>query len=263
MKLTPLSKDHHQDLYLSAQTSFKFLSQLTSMPITLYDLPLLATQLPTAFVKVGESFELRIICGIEQDENLCVGLDNAVWHLKAFPSLYKSYPFVLGASGDKFILCFDESSERINRKKDGQRVFEENGELSNMAKKAWDDLQRIEKDKLLTISAATELVKKAVLEPWPLEIEIQGEKKILKGLHKVSEPSLSKLSDPEFLELRKQGALPLAYLHLSSIQNVPLLSMLKNRRVKELAIRPPQSEITKRADKDFILSEDGLIDFDI
>ena len=117
MKLTPLSNDRHQDLYLSRQTSYKFISQLTSMPITLYDLPRLSAQLPTAFVQVGEDFELRIICGIERDENLCVSLDNAVWHVKAFPSLFRCYPFFLVNNDDKFVLCFDESSERINRQK--------------------------------------------------------------------------------------------------------------------------------------------------
>ena len=119
----------------SKETSYKFISKQTSMPITLYDLPRLSAQLPTAFVQVGEDFELRIISGIERDENLCVSLDNEVWHVKAFPSLFRCYPFFLVKNDDKFVLCFDESSERINRQNDGERVFQQTGELSNIVKK--------------------------------------------------------------------------------------------------------------------------------
>ena len=233
MKLKALSKDEHKELRLNSDRSLGFISKLSSMAITIADLALLSSRLPVAFLKKEEGFELSLICGVDASENLAVSLDNRKWNLGPFPSLYQFYPFVLAKKDDKFILCFDESSDRLSKNNNGEKLFDAYGELSKTLKNIFVRMQHAEQLRAKTEGATQALEENGLLEEHPLELNIEGVPKKFSGLYKVAEDKLNNLSDENFLHLRRAMALPIIYLQLSSLQNVSILARLYNLRQEE------------------------------
>jgi hypothetical protein len=94
------------------------------------------------------------------------------------------------------------------------------------------------------------------MEPWPLEVEVNGKKAISKGLHRINESALNGLDDEAFLKLRRTSALRLADAQLMSMGQIARFAQLMRLR-QQLAQTP---KITPEGI--FGVGESGLIRFD-
>ena len=90
---------------------------------------------------------------------------------------------------------------------------------------------------MATDLAMASLAEAGVIEPWPLEVEVDGKKTAIKGLHRVNESALGALDDEAFLKLRKTSALRLAYAQLMSMGQIARFDQLVQLR-QQLAQTP-------------------------
>jgi hypothetical protein len=85
------------------------------------------------------------------------------------------------------------------------------------------------------------LTEAGVIEPWPLEVDMNGKKTALGGLHRIKEAALGSLDDEAFLKLRKTSGLPLAYAQLMSLGQLgrfEQLMKLRQQLVQTPKIKP-------------------------
>ena len=68
-------------------------------------------------------------------------------------------------------------------------------------------LRQIEANRMATDIAMASLAEAGVIEPWPLEVEVDGKKTAIKDLHRINESAMGQLDDDAFLKLRKTAAL--------------------------------------------------------
>ena len=71
-------------------------------------------------------------------------------------------------------------------------------------------------------------MEKALLVEQTLNLEINGQKRQLSGIHLIDEKKLNALSDEDFLAMKKRGYLSPIYAHLLSMQQFNQLAKLKN-----------------------------------
>ena len=68
-------------------------------------------------------------------------------------------------------------------------------------------LRQVEANRMTTDLAMASLAEAGVIEPWPLELDVDGKKTALGGLHRINETALNGLEDEAFLKLRKTSGL--------------------------------------------------------
>ena len=98
-------------------------------------------------------------------------------------------------------------------------------------------LQQVEGNRMSTDLAMASLADAGVIEPWPLEVDADGKKTALGGLHRIKEAALSSVDDETFLKLRKTSGLPLAYAQLMSMGQIGRFGQLVKLR-QQLAQLP-------------------------
>src|SRR5262249_14860688 len=143
-------------------------------------------------------------------------------------------------NSDQHAVCVDEDSGLVVSALDpaGHDFFERDGTLSPATKSMVDLLQQIERSRAATIPVISALAAAGVVQHWPLQVTVDGQPKPLNGLYRIDEAALAALDDETFLQLRKCGALPLAYLQMVSIQQVASFQNLAR-----LQVQLPESKV--------------------
>jgi hypothetical protein len=124
------------------------------------------------------------------------------------------------------VLCFDEDSGLLLDGPDGEPFFDEAGQPCQGIKDVLGFLQHIEQSRAQTVTACAALARHDLIKPWLISLEMDSGEKSLAGLFQIDEAALNALGDEEFLELRRAGALAVAYCQLLSMQNLRLLGKL-------------------------------------
>ena len=127
------------------------------------------------------------------------------------------------------IFCVDEDSGLISEdKRAGEPFFDDGGNLSERLQEVTKFLDLMEKSRKVAEIAVSGLDEAGMIEPWPMKT---GEKQA-KGLYRIDQAKLQQVEDGIFLNLRKTGALLVAYGQLLSMGNIGLLQRLAALREK-------------------------------
>lgn len=252
--LVPVSRERHARLRWRPCSSYSFVARNTLVPLVAAELSSAATVMPLALVRQGEGFSLSALLGVESSTNVFVSLEGR-WLGRYIPSALRAYPFSLARteSGGS-VLCVDEASGLVSEDPVGEPFFNDSGEPSEALGRVLNFLQQVEFSRVQTSGACAALVRHGLVRNWPILLKEGGEERRIEGLFQVDEPALNQLPDEAFLDLRRAGALPLAYCQMLSTQNLPLLGELAKARVP--ASPPPAESLG------FSLPEDGLLQFD-
>src|SRR5690606_34734533 len=70
------------------------------------------------------------------------------------------------------------------------------------------------------------LNKYCLIKPWPITVKIDSSAQVIEGLSCIDEQALNALSNQDFETIRREGALPLAYCQLISMQHLSTLAQL-------------------------------------
>lgn len=259
-----LSKKTHAGQRLQGNNSYSFASGDALAPLVQQEMAKACTQLPIAFVAIGDSFVPMAVQGFEPGKNLRVG-PNGKWLGYYIPALYRGYPFaLLPDQNGKLALCFDEDSKQVN-KVNGEALFDAEGQPSQTTQNILKFLQQIEQNRQLTQRLCESLAEHKLLKPWPIKVQTEdGQEKTIAGLLCVDEAALNKLGYTALQGLQGSGALAMAYMQLISMQHLVGVANLARALAAQKTNAAEQSLVNQASgelDLEF-LNGNGTFSFD-
>lgn len=239
--------------------NFAFAARQALIPVVGLEAAHAALCLPLAFVPYGDGMTLAALVGLDPQTNLFVDLDGR-WLAPYVPAKLRSHPFALAPTAEgSHVLCVDEGSGLIRADGVGEPIVDDTGKLAPMVQQIFDFLIQAESSQAATQKTCAALHAAGVLEPWPLTVESGGASHPVGGLFRVSERALNTLPDDAFLEVRRAGALPLAYAQLVSMHNLNVLGTLAHARAQAAARR--QAVVPPKGDLDLSFMEGDTLRF--
>jgi hypothetical protein len=239
--------------------SFKFAASSLIVPMDADGLAEAATNIALAFT-AGEKITPVGVLGLRPGENLYVGPDGK-WLGRYIPAVLRHYPFrLLRAEGEQFALGFDTASGLLAEAGEGEPFFDEHARPTGSIQQILQDLVRVHRGQELLERASALLAEHDLLEPWPLKIQDGGNDRSVTGLLRVSESRLSALDDAAFLQLRRGGALVVAYAQLLSMPNIAVLGRLAQLHAQHAA-HASRREAEVSAMFEPLTESDGEIDW--
>lgn len=255
----PLTAARHAAKRLLPPTGgYRFAATQPYARLLAHELPAVLTNQPIAFLRSGDVFVPAAIQSLHAGRNLYVGPDGS-WLAGYVPEVYRTWPFALGEQADgQLVLLVDEDSERLSDT-GGEPLFEPDGGQSTVLRGIVQNLQRFAANEKVTARACAALARYNLFVPWELQVSAKGAAaaETVRGLFRVDETALDALADEPFLELRRAGALQMAWCQLLSMRHISLLRSLADRHAQLRAA--PATAAPGAASLDF-LSRDGTID---
>ncbi|PHS15688.1 MAG: multidrug transporter [Kangiella sp.] len=231
-KFVAVNNTAHKDLKVQEDRTFSHFKSQHIASLVVHEFARAAQDYPIIFVKDNETGQFRAaaMLGLKPGQNLFYSQDG--WKAQYRPESILGYPFVLAEdknNKEQKILVIDEECERLNTK-EGQAFFDEKGEqtkfISNIGNFLSEHLLKQEK----TQEFIKILLEYKIIVQQTLEISISGkENQNIDGIYIISEDGFNKLSDKQFLELRKHGFLPAIYSQLLSMARVGSLVKMADK----------------------------------
>lgn len=226
-KFVPLSRQTHSTKKWNRPQTYEFAAKQPVIPIVSLELATAAVNMPLGFGKKDGNYHLAALLSFQRDSNLFIGPDGR-WVGNYIPAALRSHPFRLmrRAGGEDMVLCIDEESELV-RDADGEEpFFDEEGKPTSSVSQVADFLQQLESSQLATDTAVKALAEAGVIVPWDITIKGSGEEQPLSGFYRVDETKLNGLPNETYLELRKSGAIGIAYGQIISMNRLEVLGRL-------------------------------------
>ena len=176
--------------------------------------------------QLQDTFGMNLVAlvGVIPGQNLMVSPEGR-WLSGYLPFQMKSYPFALApAPNGELVLCIVERDGTVVDGPGGNAFFDSAGELDPVVAQTMKALVNFEREKAACRGRAAELEAAGIIKPWDLAMQTYLGPRKIEGLYQVDEVALQTLDDAAFLELRKTGALSLAYCQMLSMQNVANLA---------------------------------------
>lgn len=255
-----LSVARHSGQRWRGSPDYSFASKVILANLAAAELAKAALSLPLAFVKHDVGWSLAAVLGLLPGQNLYLN-DQGMWLASYIPATFRGYPFLIGSrgTGDP-VLCVDEGSGLIGNDLEGEPLFDEAGELSASVRQVWAFLEQTAQSEVILMEACDILAGAGVIEPWPITIQTGHGNHEVTGLHRINEVAFNRLDEANFIALRRQGVLSVAYAQLLSMGNITYLAQLaqaraqheaRARAAQQASVAPPIS-----------LPNDSTIDWD-
>lgn len=230
--LVPVSFQAHGDQIWRRLETYAFAAKENYVPIGGSEFGRVANSMPIGFIELAGQFTPVAILSLTPKTNLFVGPDGR-WLGPYVPMLFRTYPFRLlrTAGTDQFSLWVDADAQNVTDVAASTELFyESEGKLAPATRTMFDALVEFEKNRLQTALSMTALSSEGVLCPWEIKLKGDGKDTMVRGLHRIDEVALNKLTNEAFLRLRAVNGLSIAYAQLLSMGQFGVLSQLNQIR---------------------------------
>ncbi len=221
-----LNKETDKELKISPLTNYKHSRNMHSIPVAMNEIGEISKHYPIFFLRDANGVIPFAVLGLKEGENKFVN-NSGEWRKNRYiPALVRAYPFILSKTNtenENLSVAIDDEYEGIN-KKDGERIFKDDGETTEFGKKIINYLQDLYVMLENTKKVAKLLDEAGLLQQIDATIEQNGQKYVLQGVLQVDAEKLNKLDDEMLLKLTKTGVLNIIYAHLTSKTNFQNLS---------------------------------------
>jgi hypothetical protein len=259
VKFVPLSRQQHGDKTWKRPDTYQFAAHEALAPLVGREAGTAAVNMPMAFTKEGEGYQLVALLSFAPKTNLFVN-DDGKWVGSYIPATFRSYPFrLLRVDGqDKMVLCIDEESEFIKDGPGDEIFFDGGNQASKAVTQIGEFLTQLEQSRQATAFAVGALAEAGVVAPWPIKVKTADKETPVTGVYRIDEKALNKLDTEQFEKLRKVGAVPLAYAQLISMARLEVLQRLAEFHQKR---RDDPAAKNREAELDFLnpVQDDTLI----
>lgn len=253
-KLIAISRETLSDKSWARPAGYGFAAGFATIPVVAAELPSLVPAMPLGFIRSGDTYDLVAICSLSPSANLFVAPDGR-WLGGYVPAVLRGHPFRLARvqGQENSILCVNE--EAVSGL--GLPFFDEKGEATTAVKDILNMLTQLERSGIATRAAIAALASANLIQPWPLRLAQEGQQPTqVEGLYRVDEPALNALSEENFLKLRGNGSLAVAYAQLLSMHQLPLLQRLSQVQAELKAQADAQLSVLEN-----LFQDDGTITF--
>ena len=240
-KLVALDRVAHRNLHLKQETgTLKNAAQLNSVFLNMVEFGDACREFPIVFVRGGEGANGKpaplaplAVMGLTNGENLFI--KDGTWQVDYAPAYLRRYPFAMArmegsnAQEAQLAVCIDDTWEGFSST-EGRRLFDDNGEPTELAKELLTFLENFEQESERTQAACNELEAAGILEEMRFEAQFgDGPKLEVNGFLAVSAEKLAALPDDKVLALHRNGLLHLIELHRVSMSNMSRLAAKRNK----------------------------------
>jgi hypothetical protein len=226
-----LQNDKHRKLKITESGDYARYKDQHLIPIITQDFFTLGSEFPVVFVKdgSGEQFVPVAIMGLREGQNLYC--QDGEWKAHVVPIRFSNVPFSIvrvDPEGDQLAVLIDEESPMLSET-EGTPLFKENGERSEYLEQKIEFLLKTAEQIVQTEGICKLFKEKDLLATQQLQLQHRPDSPAynIGGIYTIDEQKLNALSDEDFLELRKQGMIPLIYAHLSSLQQLRRISEMQ------------------------------------
>ncbi|MFQ3196184.1 MAG: hypothetical protein ACI9N3_003027 [Colwellia sp.] len=227
----PISFKRHGEFSIDSKVTFEHVNDVNNLEVVMHEFAKAANEFPIVFIKNVDSgqFQSVILTGIDLGENFFV--DDIKWRAIFTPKSASLYPFKLSLTKEEnnekqYGFFIDESCPRLNAGA-GERFFDAQGKESKYLESYRLTMSDYFKQNLMTKEFIHYLVDNELLTEGKISLNIPNRKILLDGIYTVNQATLDKLSDEQFLELRKKGYLSVIYAHMNSMHQIDKLAKLK------------------------------------
>lgn len=220
-----ISEERFGKKYWKEVNDLKFAATQPIIGLVTQELPVAMLEMPIGFIKTKSIYSPIGILGLQSESNLFISKEGK-WIGRYLPALLRSYPFLLAedeSKEDSYILCVDEDSGLLTDDNKELPFYAEDGSLGSRVKTLLELLYQVNRNRVSTLKSCKLLDTYGLIKPWPLVIKHDEGEHDVEGFYAVDETALNELDGSAFLELRKSGALHLAYCQLLSMQNIKVL----------------------------------------
>lgn len=217
--VVPITKKTHGKLAIKPEGVYSFAAETNSIPVMTVEFQLAAQEYAIVFTSGGETVMPAVIVGIENNRNLFVSADGD-WDASYIPAFVRRYPFVFSADqeGKTFTLCIDENYAGCNKKDDGERLFDNDGERTGYLDNMLNFVNSYQAEHQRTQAFCKRLAELDLLEPMQARIKLpSGDERSLTGFLAINREKVKGLDGDTLAELAKNDSLELIYLHLASM----------------------------------------------
>ena len=214
--ITPLRSDEHNSFRYTEPSDFNFAKNTFLIPVTLPEIPRLCCEFPIVFF--GEKKPvLTLITGIAETGNLAIN-SKGQWQCQYVPVFLRRYPFVpTRTEKDEITIGVDLESGCFSNP-DGQRLFDEQGQLTDFFKKKITLMRSFDNQMGKTTEMIEKLEEYEILKASVLQIGKGNNGKKLGGFKLVDFKKLLSMDDKVLADWARKGwlnALSLQQLSLS------------------------------------------------
>jgi hypothetical protein len=227
----------HRNKRLRAAVDYALTAGMHACFLGVSEFPTAASEFPIVFLDTGEKDEAGralmspiAVLGVESGENLMV--EDGRWAARYVPAFIRRFPFFSARVGEGNQGVFIESSWSGFSDTEGERLFDDQGQPTDVLKNAIEFLQRFDEEAERTRRFCVRLMELDLLEPMTANLTLpNGQQITLDGFFTVKEPKLAELEDAVVLEMHKSGMLMLVHAHLMSLGMMRNLADLKGKRL--------------------------------
>ena len=206
-------------------SSYAFAQREALIPLAVTELPPAAMSLPIALIARGDVFFPAAVTSFLPDSNRFLA-PTGRWTGGYIPAYLRAYPFALvKAQNGQHVLCVDADSPLLSDH-EGEPFFAADGQPGAALAGILEFLEKVAAGRAAGERACAALHKHQLIQAWPIQVQSSSGPRNVNGLFRVDEAALNALPTEAFEEIRKAGALPLAYCQLLSMQHAPRLLRL-------------------------------------
>ncbi len=257
-RFQPVSPERHAAKGWRPSSSYSWAAREVVVPLFGPELSRAVLAGPVAFIRQNDTFVPVAMLGLEPGVSLFVASDGR-WTGGYVPAALRTRPFALLSLEDgRKILCVDEEAGQVAPRQespDAQPFFGEDGKLATRLQEMMRFLSAVEENRELTRKACMALEAYKVLVPWEITLQMDAGARKVDGLYRIDEAALGQLPGEAFLELRRAGALAVAYAQLMSMAQLPALGQRASARLA--ALQQPKTPVTAAGDLDLSFLERG------
>ena len=199
-KVEPLSKEKHQNLKFIPANNYGFAQNLNTVPLSYTELVQASKYYPIVFPAQGTPVPQALL-SLKQGENVFIN-ENGQWTISYVPAHIRRYPFILAKADQEgnYAVCIDPEAPHFSSDQ-GDPLYTENGESSELVNKAVEFLKRYQGEMLDTEKIFTALQDKELLVDKQLNIGSDENQFTVRGFKTVDNEKLKELDEKgEFLE---------------------------------------------------------------
>lgn len=230
-----LNSADHKDLRVHNGYSEELGDNVMWSPTFAREFRTIQSHYPIFFQKQeADSFVPVALFGLEKNENLFLK-DNR-WDASYVPLMMQRLPFSIGFQNDeasaekKRVLHIDLDHPRVARGESGQRLFRDDGSITDYLERVSGLLETIHTSYEDDRAFSSKLVALELLEPVNMKIKLaDGSECQLVGFHAVNEQRLAALTPEQLSDLHKNGWLEPIFMAVASLGKVKSLVDRKSR----------------------------------
>ena len=223
--IEPLSSTVHTKMKIRSIEKAPLVATAHAIPATVDEFTLLARHYPIIFA-VGPNPVPLALMGLSEGVNAFMDEDGRALESNIYvPAYVRRYPFLLAKlrpDSDELSLCFDPTSGAVGDFKDGEDLFEEDGQPSKATKAILEFCEQFEAAGQRTGAFVKDLQDSGLLMDGEVAIQPEGATQpfIYRGFRMVDEEKLKNLRGDELRKYNQSGLLALIYAHLFSLSQI-------------------------------------------